>query len=258
MGRRARQDPGRPGARRTGGRGGRRPRSLHRRAHRQAEGLAVLIVERVLAADELQRVRSAVEQATFVDGKITAQGSAREVKRNREAAPDDATLAELRQRLKQLIGANSQVATYARPTRWSPLIVSRYAEGETYGEHVDAPFMRADDGAEMRADLSFTLFLDDPASYEGGELVLDSHRRPQPVKLPAGSLVIYPTSVLHAVAPVRSGVRHAVVGWFESRLRSAEQRLMLYEFEQSVAALPHDANRRRLTLVFASLLKMWS
>jgi PKHD-type hydroxylase len=118
--------------------------------------------------------------------------------------------------------------------------------------------MKAEGGGEMRADLSFTLFLDDPASYEGGELVLDSQRRPQPVKLAAGSVVVYPTSVLHAVAPVRSGVRHAAVGWIESRFRDPEQRLLLHELETAVAGLPHDANRRRLTLVFANLMKMWS
>lgn len=116
----------------------------------------------------------------------------------------------------------------------------------------------ADAGGRRCADLSFTLFRDDPASYEGGELVLATQRRPQGVKLAAGSVVIYPTSVLHALAPVRSGVRRAAVGWLESRFREHDQRMLLHDFEQAVAGQPHDANRRRLTLVFANLMKMWS
>ncbi|HEV2530371.1 Fe2+-dependent dioxygenase [Phenylobacterium sp.] len=215
----------------------------------------MLIVEQVLHGEDLARVRSALDGAAFTDGKVSAMGSAREVKRNAEAA--DASLAELRRFVKQTLGANGKVSGYARPVRWAPLIFSRYGPGDAYGEHVDAPFMRADDGAEMRADLSFTLFLDDPASYEGGELVLDSQRRPQPIKLAAGDAILYPTSVLHAVAPVRSGARRAAVGWIESRIRDAEQRLLLHELELGVAALPHDANRRRLTAVFANLMKMW-
>jgi PKHD-type hydroxylase len=216
----------------------------------------MLVVEQVLKGAELARVRAALDAAAFADGKASAQGSARDVKRNREIA--DPASAELRAVVKQALGGHSRVAGYARPVRWSEMLFSRYGEGDAYGEHVDAPFMRSDDGAEMRADLSFTLFLDDPASYEGGELVLDTQRRPQPVKLAAGDVVLYPTSVLHAVAPVRSGVRRAAVGWIESRIRDAEQRMMLHDFELSVAGLPHDANRRRLTLIFASLLKMWS
>jgi PKHD-type hydroxylase len=218
----------------------------------------VLIVEQVLTGEGLARVRAALEAAAFQDGKVSAQGSAKAVKQNSEAHGSDPAIAELQRLVRQTLAANSRIDSYARPVRWSPVIFSRYAEGEAYGEHVDAPFMRADDRTEMRADLSFTLFLDDPASYEGGELVLDSQRRPQPVKLSAGSLVLYPTSVLHQVAPVRSGRRHAAVGWIESRFRDAEQRLLLHELEGAVAALPHDANRRRLTLVFANLMKMWS
>jgi PKHD-type hydroxylase len=218
----------------------------------------VLIFDQVLTGAALTRVREALDRVAFTDGKASASGAAQAVKRNREAAAGDAAVPELRRLVKQALAGHSKFDSYARPVRWSEIIFSRYAEGEAYGEHVDAPFMRAEGGGEMRADLSFTLFLDDPGAYEGGELVLDSQRRPQPVKLPAGSLVVYPTSVLHAVAPVRSGARHAAVGWIESRFRDPEQRLLLHELEGAVAALPHDANRRRLTLVFANLMKMWS
>lgn len=218
----------------------------------------MLIFDQVLTGEPLARVRGALQGVAFTDGKVSASGAAREVKRNREAVVTDAAVPELRRAVKQALAGHSKFESYARPVRWSEIVFSRYVEGEGYGEHVDAPFIRAEGGGEMRADLSFTLFLDDPGSYQGGELVLDSQRRPQPVKLPAGSVVVYPTSVLHAVAPVRSGVRHAAVGWIESRFRDPEQRLLLHELEGAVAALPHDASRRRLTLVFANLMKMWS
>jgi PKHD-type hydroxylase len=218
----------------------------------------VLIFDQVLTGEALAKVRAALDDVAFADGKATASGSAQAVKRNREASANDAAVPELRRAVKQALAGHSKFDSYARPVRWSEIIFSRYGQGEGYGEHVDAPFMRGEGGGEMRADLSFTLFLDDPASYEGGELVLDSQRRPQPVKLAAGSVVVYPTSVLHAVAPVRSGLRHAAVGWIESRFKDPEQRLLLYELEGAVAGLPHDAHRRRLTLVFANLMKMWS
>jgi PKHD-type hydroxylase len=218
----------------------------------------VLIIDGVLKPEELARLRAGLEAAAFSDGRASASGSARAVKRNVEAAETDPATIDLRALVRQALAANSKFDGYARPVRWSPVIFSRYGEADAYGEHVDAPFTRAEDGGEMRADLSFTLFLEDPAAYEGGELVLETLPRRQGVKLAAGSVVIYPTSVLHQVAPVRSGVRLAAVGWLQSRFRDAEQRLLLYDLEQAVAALPHDAARRKLTLVFANLMKMWS
>lgn len=219
----------------------------------------MLIIESVFSAAEVAQLRAALAGVNFVDGRVSAEGKAQDAKQNKQAASGDAALAPLRQQVKGRLARHPALAGYARPVRWSLVTFSRYEAGDAYGEHVDAPFRQADDGAEMRSDLSFTLFLSDPASYEGGELVLRSHARPETVKLPAGSMVLYKTSVLHHVAPVRAGVREAAVGWIESRFKSAEQRELLYDLEQSITLLPPDAAaRRRLTLVFANLLKMWS
>lgn len=218
----------------------------------------MLIVENLFSEAEVGQLRAKLAAVSFVDGRVSADGKAQEVKQNKQAASEDEALRPLRQLVRTRLARNATVDSYARPVRWSLVTFSRYEAGDAYGEHVDAPFRQAETGAEMRSDLSFTLFLADPASYAGGELVLHGHGRPEAVKLPAGSMVLYKTSVLHRVAPVREGVREAAVGWIESRFKSAEQRELLYDLEQSITLLPPDAARRRLTLVFANLMKMWS
>lgn len=220
---------------------------------------ALLIVENAFSEEEVAQLRAALAGVSFVDGRVSAEGKAQDVKQNKQAQSDDAALRPVRQQVKGKLARHPTLVAYARPVRWSLVTFSRYEAGDAYGEHVDAPFRQADDGAEMRSDLSFTLFLSDPASYAGGELVMHGHARPEAVKLPAGSLVLYKTSVLHRVAPVREGVREAAVGWIESRYKSAEQRELLFDLEQSITLLTPDAPaRRKLTLVFANLLKMWS
>lgn len=171
----------------------------------------MLIIEGVLNPEALERVRAGLAEAAFQDGRVTATGSARAVKRNAEVGEADAGAAALRRLVRQTLAAHAQFDGYARPVRWSQLIFSRCPGRRlrrARGRPLHARRRRRGDARH----LSFTLLLDDPASYEGGELVLDTQRRPQGVKLAAASVVIYPTSVLHALAPVRWGVRRAAVG----------------------------------------------
>ncbi len=219
---------------------------------------SMLTAPNLLSSGLVEIVTTSLNGLTYRDGKGSAAGAARQVKQNQEADADQGGYADIERMVKQAMAGSTLVGSYARPVRWSRLIFSRYAVGDAYGEHVDAPFMRADDGSEMRADLSFTAFLTGPEAYDGGELVLDTPWGRHAVKLEAGSVVVYPTSVLHFVAPVRSGVRQVCVGWMQSRIRDHEQRTMMFDLERSISGLAQDENRRRLTRVFAGLLKMWS
>jgi PKHD-type hydroxylase len=144
-----------------------------------------------------------------------------------------------------------------RPKKLTPLIFARYGPGETYGSHVDDAIMQG-----LRTDVSFTLFLSEPDSYEGGELVIDSSGGEESVKLPAGSLFLYPSTFLHRVEPVTKGERLVCVGWARSYLRSAEQRELLFDLDRARRALFARGGKTDefdiLSKCTANLLRMWA
>jgi PKHD-type hydroxylase len=208
-----------------------------------AEGLAVL-------QDRL------AEPALFADGRTTAGWHAREVKHNLQARRGgvvDEALATIRRALLK----HEVFAIAARPKAIPRLSISRYEPGMTFGTHVDDALM---DG--VRTDLSFTLFLSDPESYQGGALVIDDAYGEREVKLPAGELFLYPSTTLHRVAPVTDGVRLAAVGWVRSFVRDPNQRELLFDLETALRAVFARDGKSPLfdTLVKTrtNLLRMWA
>lgn len=218
----------------------------------------MLTLKDAIAPAEVKQALAVLKGAAFVDGKASALGDAREAKSNLEAAHTAPDVQGLQDRVRALLAAHPALGSYARPVKWSQIIFSRYENGAEYGPHTDSPFMATADGGEMRADLSFTLFLSEPASYNGGELVMMPFGSEDRVRLAAGSLVVYPTTLLHRVTPVTRGARYAAIGWIESRVADDQKRLMLCEMEQIIAGLPADARRRGLMNIYANLTKMWS
>jgi PKHD-type hydroxylase len=211
----------------------------------------------ILDGAVLEAVRHTLEAEpkSFAQGKATAGWHAKDVKENEQAK--GATADSVTAKVKDLLLAHPVFKAAARPKRFARLLVSRYRPGMAYGTHVDDALM---DG--IRADLSFTLFLSAPESYGGGELVVEGNDGETAVKLPAGSLVLYPTTSLHRVNPVTQGERLAVVGWVRSYIRSPEQRETLFDLDNVVAAL-REAHVERATLdrlfkVRANLLRMWA
>jgi PKHD-type hydroxylase len=208
-----------------------------------ADGLAVL-------QDRL------AEPALFADGRRTAGWHAREVKHNLQARRGgvvDEALATIRRALLK----HEVFAIAARPKAIPRLSISRYEPGMTFGTHVDDALM---DG--VRTDLSFTLFLSDPESYQGGALVIDDAYGERDVKLPAGELFLYPSTTLHRVAPVTDGVRLAAVGWVRSFVRDPNQRELLFDLETALRAVFARDGKSPLfdTLVKTrtNLLRMWA
>jgi len=197
------------------------------------------ILEQVLTAAELAAVREAVAEGEFVDGGLTAAGHARAVKHNlqlQRPADQPVPLDRL------LLGALTRHEVFnaaALPCRVSAPMISRYDAGMSYGPHVDDPHMG---GAQpMRTDLSVTLFLADPADYDGGELMLDTPFGEQAVKLPAGHAFCYPTNVLHRVAPVTRGSRLVAVCWVQSHVHDNEFRQALFELNAVLGVLGDEA-----------------
>lgn len=221
----------------------------------------ILCIDKVLSGDQLQRIRQALDASDFRDGRETAGWHARTVKRNQQASSQDPAIAALRDEVMQTLSAHTLFQIAARPRRMKPVMFSRYQQGMTYGNHVDDAVMPTPQGP-MRTDLSFTLFLGDPDSYEGGELVTETTQGEQRFKLPAGSMILYPSSTLHRVEAVTQGERLAAVGWLQSQVRQPEQREVLFDldttrrqiFERDGKTAEFDAISKSL----ANLLRMWA
>ncbi|MFN0025521.1 MAG: Fe2+-dependent dioxygenase [Parvularculaceae bacterium] len=186
----------------------------------------ILQIAGVLDAGALTAIRERLGAPDlWADGRATATDRARDVKLNEQAAPTEAAKAALTL-IERAILQNAIFKSAAQPAAIARLMLNRYGEGMEYGSHVDAPYI---DG--VRTDLSFTLFLSDPATYDGGELVIDSAGAEDAIKPPAGTLVLYPSSFVHKVERVTRGQRLAAIGWVKSRIKSVEHRAMAFELD---------------------------
>jgi PKHD-type hydroxylase len=198
----------------------------------------------------------AAASLSFEDGAATAGAIARGVKANAQAAPGPARDAVLR-KVEATLAAHPVFASAARPRAFARMVVSRYRTGQTYGLHVDDALM-----AGARTDLSFTLFLSDPASYNGGALVISDRVEDRAFKLSAGELILYPSDTLHRVEPVTHGERLAVVGWVTSWVRDQNQREILFDLDAAIATEVAGANDPEQVLRLArsrsNLLRMWA
>ena len=214
-----------------------------------------IAIGNLLSAEDISMVREALASATFVDGRATAGFAARLVKNNRQASADH-RLDTFRKLIQNRILENEVFRLAVRPKALTPIVFSRYEPGMNYGSHVDDAVM---DG--LRTDVSFTLFLNDPESYEGGELVIESPAGDDAVKLAAGALIAYPSTTLHRVAAVTRGERLAAVGWAQSLIRDAARRELLFDLDTARRALfareGKSAEFDLLAKSTANLLRMW-
>ena len=214
-----------------------------------------IVIGNVLSAEDLKAVYAALAHARFVDGRATAGFAARLVKNNRQAA-NDRKLDAVRALVAERLTSNDVFRLATRPKTLSPLIFSRYEPGMHYGSHVDDALMQG-----MRTDVSFTLFLSEPESYDGGELVIESASGEDAVKLKPGSLVAYPSTALHHVAAVTRGARLAAVGWARSFVRGAAQRELLFDLDTARRAMfSREGKSAEYDLVsksLANLMRMW-
>jgi PKHD-type hydroxylase len=215
-----------------------------------------MVIANVLSAAELDTLRGALAKAHFVDGRDTAGFAAREVKHTLQTAGSDPAIESARQIVRERLLANEVFALAVRPKALS-LMFSRYEPGMRYGAHVDDAIM-----AGMRSDVAFTLFLAEPDSYDGGELMIDSAAGEEAIKLAAGSIVAYPATSLHRVAEVKRGVRLAAVGWARSFVRDAAQRELLFDLDTARRTLFAQQGRSRefdlVSKSLANLLRMWA
>ena len=223
----------------------------------------LLHIPAILTADELREVRQALGQAPWSDGRQTAGHRAGGVKNNLQLSLDLPEAQRLGQFVADRLAHNPIFLSAALPLRIVPPRFNRYEDGGYYGSHVDnAVFPVPGAGMSVRTDLSLTLFLSDPADYDGGELIIEDSHGEQSVKLPAGDAILYPGSSLHRVAPVTRGVRIASFLWVQSLVAADHQRRILHELDVAIQALTGDHPNHRaidnLTHVYHNLLRSWS
>ena len=220
----------------------------------------ILCIGNVLTDEELLLAQTKLESAAFIDGKVTAGWHARLVKDNTQLSKDSPVLEDLRSLINMALQRHRLFQMAARPKCIHPPLISRYEAGMAYGTHTDDALMRSQNQL-MRSDISFTLFLNSPDDYQGGELVIESSEGEQDYKLPAGSMIVYPSSTLHRVETVTEGVRLAAVSWVQSLIRDPYEREILFDLETVRQAIFEQSGKTGefdlLSKTHANLLRKW-
>lgn len=214
----------------------------------------------VLTPAELKLILETLDQADFVDGKTTAGWHAQLVKNNMQLNRKSTYVKDLQEQIKTALKRNPLFQSAVQPKMIHSILFSRYEKGMSYGRHVDNAFM----GNQQfwRADVSFTLFLSSPSTYEGGELVIECSDDERTYKLEAGSMIIYPSSTLHRVEPITQGVRLAVVGWVQSLVRDPNKRELLFDLDTARRAIFAKEGKSMefdlITKSYTNLLRNWA
>ncbi|OWK29609.1 Fe2+-dependent dioxygenase [Sphingomonas mucosissima] len=224
----------------------------------------LIAVPDVLDAEELARLRRIIDAAEWVDGNVTSGHQSALAKRNEQLPEEGAAAREAGRMVLDALGRSPLFFAAALPLKVFPPLFNRYGEGQTFGTHVDNA-IRIQRGSDfrIRSDISCTLFLADPASYDGGELVIEDLFGEQRVKLPAGHAVVYPSSSLHRVTPVTRGTRVASFFWLQSMVRADADRRILFELDRSIQSVAADRGQDdpaviQLTGVYHNLLRRWA
>jgi PKHD-type hydroxylase len=218
----------------------------------------------VLNGEALNHIGFLLNDADWQDGRNTAGTQAALVKNNQQLAEGDTALKQIRAIILKVLQQDPLFFSATLPKQILPPFINRYSgQNNSYGFHVDNAMRSMPEGSGyVRADVSATLFLNSPESYEGGELVIEDTFGRQSVKLSAGDMVIYPSSSLHAVMPVTKGERVASFMFIQSMIRDPAQRRTLFDLDMSLVKLRQQLGETdeviKLTGIYHNLLRGWS
>lgn len=216
----------------------------------------------ILDTSALAALRGLLDGGAWTDGRETVGEQGAAVKRNRQLDAQSAIHRAAGQAVLTALANSAAFFSAALPLRIAPPLFNSYAGGENYGLHIDGAVRALERGEHLRTDLSCTLFLTEPGAYEGGELVVSDTYGIHEVKLPAGDLILYPSTSLHRVEPVTLGERVSSFFWVQSMVRSDQHRTMLYELDQSIQRLRQrdgdDEIAVALTGHYHNLLRLWA
>ncbi len=228
--------------------------------------IMILCIPDVLTPEQTRDCRKLLENAAWEDGRKTAGHQAVRVKDNRQLSADDPAARQVGGTILRALHENPLFMSAALPLHILPPMFNRYAGGQQFGTHVDSAIRGLPDGRRIRTDLSCTLFFAGPDEYDGGELVIEDTYGAKSVKLPAGHMVLYPSTSLHHVTPVTRGARLCSFFWLQSMVRSDERRSLLFDMDIAIQrinqALPdHEVAGQsavQLTGVYHNLLRQWA
>lgn len=228
----------------------------------------LLAIEKVLTKEQVAAVRSQLDAAEWVDGRVTAGYQAQEVKRNAQIPESSPVAREVGEVILAALARSPQFMSAALPLRVFPPMFNSYAGGGTFGTHVDTAIRQlSTTGQRVRTDLSATLFLTEPEAYDGGELIIEDSYGEKSVKLAAGDMVLYPATSLHRVEPVTRGNRVSSFFWIQSMVRQDAHRTLLWELDGSIQRLARSEHAQtpevrqssvQLTGVYHNLLRQWA
>ena len=223
----------------------------------------LLHVPEVLTPDQSASARQALDGASWIDGRVTAGHQSARVKQNLQLPEAHPLARQLGQEILAALEANPLFMSAALPFRVFPPLFNRYEGGQAFGNHVDNAIRQvAGTPLRMRTDLSATLFLSAADEYDGGELVVEDTYGVHSVKLPAGHMVLYPSTSLHHVRPVTRGARIAAFFWIQSLVRDDGQRTLLFDLDTAIQRLNQDVPEHpsavQLTGVYHNLLRRWA
>jgi PKHD-type hydroxylase len=225
----------------------------------------LITVPKVLNDQQLSAVRGLLDNAgaAWVDGRVTAGYQGAAVKYNQQIDEASEVALQCQQIILSALERHPRFISAALPNTVYPPMFNRYSEGMTFGAHVDGSVrINPYDGRKLRTDISATLFLTDPAEYDGGELQIEDTYGMHAAKLAAGDMVLYPATSLHSVAPIARGVRTGCFFWVQSLVRDDTQRSLLFDMDNAIQQLNQtgadEQARRTLIGCYHNLMRQWS
>ena len=223
----------------------------------------LLAIPEVLTGEQVAEARRILDQADWVDGKVTAGHQSARAKDNMQLPEGSPAARELGQMILAALQRNPLFITAALPLHVFPPLFNRYTGGQSFGTHVDNAIRQVPGTAHrIRTDLSATLFFTGPDEYDGGELMVEDTYGVHGVKLPAGHLVLYPSTSLHHVRPVTRGARICSFFWIQSMVRDDAERTLLFDLDTAIQQVARDRPDHpaavQLTGIYHNLLRRWA
>ncbi len=222
----------------------------------------ILAIPDVLTAAQVVEARRQLEAAEWVDGRVTAGHQGARVKDNQQLPEGSPAAHQVGRMILQALAGSPLFMSAALPLHVLPPYFNRYSGGQTFGTHVDGSIRTMPDGRRIRTDLSCTLFFANPDEYDGGELIIEDTYGSKSVRLPAGHMILYPSTSLHQVTPVTRGTRLCSFFWLQSMIRADSQRALLFDMDIAIQRLgagsPGHPSLVALTGVYHNLLRQWA
>ncbi|MGE3333541.1 MAG: Fe2+-dependent dioxygenase [Rhodospirillaceae bacterium] len=216
----------------------------------------------VLTPSQVADARRILDAAEWVDGRISAGHQGAHVKDNVQLPPGSPAARQVGEIINAALRTNKLFMSAALPLHVLPPMFNSYEGGQTFGTHIDGAIRILPNGQRIRTDLSCTLFLSSPEDYDGGELAIEDTYGSKTVKLPAGHLILYPSTSLHQVTPVTRGRRVASFFWLQSMVRDNGHRAMLYDMDVAIQRIsvetPTHPSVISLTGLYHNLLRQWA